>query len=339
MEIIKLSKDKFADFLASLSEGGQKLYAPQQVGESLRFAPVTDCSKVELGMANTTVPPKSIFFPQTETLYRYELGDTEMQQPQERDTGVVLGTRPCDARALVIVDNLFNWDLEDPYYNEQRDKNTIVGLACNNPCANCFCPSVGGDPASTEGLDVLMTELDDAYLLQPLTEKGQKLCQSVAAVTEQAAKGDQDTAEKLHQQAREQIARKIETEGIPENLPKLWENSLWQETANSCLGCGICTFLCPTCHCFDIQDEVEGIEGRRCRMWDSCMFKEYTLHASGHNPRPTRRERTRNRINHKYSYYVDKFDVIACVGCGRCINCCPVNIDILEILQQAKEAL
>ena len=337
MDILKLSKDKFADFLATLSE--QKLYAPQKVGESLRFAPVTESSKVELDMANTTVPPKSIFFPQTETLFNFELGDTEMQPPREVDTGIVLGARPCDARALVIVDNLFAWDVDDPYYQEQRAKNTVVGLACNKPCVNCFCLSVGGDPASTEGLDVLMTELEDAYLLQPLTEKGQTLCQSVAALTEQAEAGDQDKAKGLHQQAREQISRKIETEDIPEKLPALWDNALWQETADACLGCGICTFLCPTCHCFDIQDEVEGIEGRRCRMWDSCMFKEYTLHTSGHNPRPTRLERTRNRINHKYNYFVQKFDVIACVGCGRCINSCPVNIDIVDVLRQVKEAL
>lgn len=337
MDILKLGKDKFPDFLAALGE--QNLYAPQKVGESFRFAPVTDSSKIEFDIDNTTVPPKSIFFPQTETLYRFELGSTEVETPGEKKEGVVLGARPCDARALVIVDNLFTWDEDDPYYLEEREKNTVVGLACNKPCVNCFCLSVGGDPASTEGLDVLMTELDDAYLLQPLTDKGEKLCQSVTEITEKAAKADQDAAAGLHKQAREQIIRKIETEGITEKLPSLWENSLWQETAASCLGCGACTFLCPTCHCFDIQDEVEGIDGRRCRMWDSCMFREYTLHASGHNPRPTRRERTRNRITHKYNYFVQKFDVIACVGCGRCINSCPVNIDILEILRQVKEAL
>lgn len=336
MDIVKLRKDKFADFLASL--GGYKLFAPQKVGESIRFAPVTDAGKVELAMANTTVPPKSIFFPQTETLYRYALGSAEMHPPAEGEEGVVLGVRPCDARAQVIVDKLFSWDVDDPYYLERRKKIAVVGLACNNPCVNCFCLSVGGDPASTEGLDLLMTELDDAYLLQPLTEKGEKLSQAVAAVAEAAQKGELDEAEELHRQARQKINRKVETDGIPQKLPGLWEDALWQNTAASCLGCGICTFLCPTCHCFDIQDEVEGIDGRRCRMWDSCMFKEYTLHASGHNPRPTRRERTRNRINHKYNYYVQKFDVIACVGCGRCISFCPVNIDIVEILRQVKEA-
>ena len=113
---------------------------------------------------------------------------------------------------------------------------------------------------------------------------------------------------------------------------------MWERFSDRCLSCGICTFLCPTCHCFDIQDEMEGFDGRRARMWDTCMFSEYTLHTSGHNPRPTRKERTRNRISHKYSYFPEKFDVIACVGCGRCINYCPVNIDLLDILEDVKKA-
>ncbi len=74
-------------------------------------------------------------------------------------------------------------------------------------------------------------------------------------------------------------------------------------------------------------------------MWDTCMFEEYTLRTSDHNIRPARRERTRNRINHKYSYYVEKFSEIACVGCGLCTENCPVNIDILYIFSQVKEAL
>lgn len=336
MDIKKVRKEKFADFLATLAE--QKLYAPQKVGESLRFAPVTDSGKVELEMTNTTVPPKSVYFPQTETLYRYEMGNTQMQQPAMGGVDIVLGVRPCDARAQVILDDLYAWDYDDPYY-QQRRKAAVVGLACNKPCANCFCLSLGGDPASTQGLDLLMTDLGDAYLLQPLTKKGENILAAAGETAEAAAAGEQEAAVALHVQAREMITRKVETEGVAEKLPALWENSLWQETANSCLGCGICTFLCPTCHCFDIQDEVEGMEGRRCRMWDSCMFKEYTLHASGHNPRPTRRERTRNRVSHKYSYYVQKFGNTACVGCGRCINYCPVNIDLVEILRQVKEAL
>ncbi|MGI5822561.1 MAG: 4Fe-4S dicluster domain-containing protein [Dethiobacteria bacterium] len=337
MERMKIGKEKFGDFLAALDK---QLYAPQKVGETLRFVPITPEDKLDLEFSNTTVPPKSVLFPQTETLYRYELGKTDLNLPDEEAEKVLLGVRPCDARAMAIVDDLFSWDFNDPYYQGKREKTTVVGLACSDPEVNCFCTSVGGGPASTEGLDLLLTDLGEVYLLQPLTEKGNVLCQEAAGVLEQATEEDIASAEKLHQEAAGKIVRNIDTEGITEKLMGIWDSSLWQDLSRACLGCGTCTFLCPTCYCFDIQDEAEGLEGRRCRVWDSCMFAEYTLHASGHNPRPTVRERTRNRVNHKYSYFPTKFGKIACVGCGRCINLCPVNIDILNILAEViKEAI
>jgi ferredoxin len=335
---MKLSKDKFADFVVAISE--QTVYAPQKIGETTRFAPVAKGSKVNFTAANTTIPPKSVVFPQTETLLRFELGKTDLAVPVQEGKAVMLGVRPCDARAMAIVDNVFNWDVEDPYYLQKRTDLTLVGLACLECGINCFCTSVGGGPASKEGLDVLMTDLGEDYLLEVLTERGAALCQSAAGLFAEAVKEDQAAAEKLHAEAVNKIIRQNPDTGlIPAGLPRLWEHPLWSEVSESCLGCGICTYLCPTCHCFDIQDESEGCDSRRCRTWDSCMFSEYTLHASGHNPRPTRRERTRNRINHKYSYFVDKFNVIACVGCGRCINLCPVNIDILNVLAKVGEAL
>ncbi|MGI6308838.1 MAG: 4Fe-4S dicluster domain-containing protein [Dethiobacteria bacterium] len=337
MERMKIGKEKFGDFLTALDK---QLYAPQKVGETLRFVPVTPENKLDLEFSNTTVPPKSVLFPQVETLYQYELGKTDLNLPDGGEERVLVGVRPCDARAMAIVDNLFSWDIDDPYYLAKREKTTVIGLACSEPGMNCFCTSVGGGPASTEGLDLLLTDLGEVFLLQSLTEKGKRLCQEAEGTLEQATEEEVTSAEKLHQEAAGKIVRNIDTGGISEKLPELWDSSLWQDVSEACLGCGTCTFLCPTCHCFDIQDEAEGLEGRRCRVWDSCMFSEYTLHASGHNPRPTRRERTRNRVNHKYSYFVTKFERTACVGCGRCINLCPVNIDILNILAEViKEAI
>ena len=336
MDNMKLPKDKVGDFLTKL--GNEKVYAPQVVEGGSRFAPLSGKGSPDFSLSNTKVPAKSLFYPQTETLYRYNVGETDMGAPGGADEFIVMGIRPCDARSLAIVDKLFNWDPADPYYNERREKATLFGFACLEPCANCFCTSVGGGPASTEGLDALVTDLGDSYLIQVLTEKGDKVCKAAGDLLTKSADSDVQAATKIHNDAAGKIARGIESKDIPEKLPKLMENEVWKNVSDPCLGCGICTFLCPTCHCFDIQDEIEGMEGRRCRMWDSCMFKEYSVHTSGHNPRPTRRERTRNRINHKYSYYVDKFGVIACVGCGRCINLCPVNIDILNILSQVKEA-
>ena len=337
MDRMKLQKEKLKDFLDVLSK--QKLFAPVKEGETYSFAPVTADTEISLEYTNTTKPPKDVLFPQTESLFYYQYGDVNIDSKPEAEDRVVLGIRPCDAKAFNIVDNLFSWDEDDTLYLEKREKATLVGLSCLEPCVNCFCTSLNGGPASTEGLDVLMTDLGESFLLQPVTEKGDKLIQEAGDCLDNAEENDNKKAEELQQAAEQKISRKVEVEDIPEKLKELWESEIWQDISDACLGCGICTYLCPTCHCFDIQDEVEGFDGRRCRMWDSCMFEEYTLHASGHNPRSTRRERTRNRINHKYNYFVNRFGSIACVGCGRCTSYCPVNIDILNILNQVKEAL
>ncbi len=337
MSAMLLNKEKWPEFVGKLT--GKSLWAPQMDGDAMRFAPVADGEVPALDYNNTRVPPKQVLFPMTETMYSFELGDLEMNTPELSEEAVVLGLRPCDARAMDIVEKLFKWDIDDPYYVKRRELVTLVGLACAEPGLNCFCTSVGGGPASTEGLDLLMVDLGDNYLLEAVTDKGKALLEEAKELFEDASDEALSAKDKAVSEAEAKIKRTVDPEGVPEGLPGLWESPLWQSVSASCLGCGTCTYLCPTCHCFDIQDEVEGIEGRRCRMWDSCMFGEYTMHTSGHNPRPSRKERTRNRINHKYSYYVDKFDVIACVGCGRCINLCPVNIDIVEILRQVKEAL
>ncbi len=333
-----LNKDNWSEFVNNLASS-QKVWV-MAGEEAVEFAPLKEGVTEAEGVLNTTVPPKNVVFPQTETLFRFMYGQKEVEElPEEAEEMVVVGIRPCDARAMSIVDNLFSWDEDDTYYWDKREKTTLIGLACNEPEINCFCTSLEGSPASTEGLDVIMADLGDKYYLQGLTDKGKKVLEGVSGQLSDASDADKKAFQENVESAEKKIKRNIDTTGIPEGLPQLWDHELWQEVSNGCLGCGTCTYLCPTCHCFDIQDELEGYNGRRCRMWDSCMFSEYTLHASGHNPRPTRRERTRNRINHKYNYFVEKFDRIACVGCGRCINQCPVNIDIINILSKVKEAL
>lgn len=332
----KFAKDKLAEVIGSLE--GYQVLAPTAVGDVVRFKPVEDPAAVSIDYANSNVPPKELMFPETETLFKFKVGSTDIE-PEEPDVEakrLVFGIRPCDAMAYTIVDNLYSWDFPDPYYQKRRESTVLFGLACANPVANCFCPSLGGGPASEKGLDALMFDLGEAVYVKTLTDKGDEAAKAMGL--EAAGDAEKKAAEALEKEALAKIKRSIETEGIPEKLPSLYDHPFWEQFSDRCLSCGICTFLCPTCHCFDIQDESEAFSGRRARMWDTCMFSEYTLHTSGHNPRPTRKERTRNRISHKYSYFPEKFDVIACVGCGRCINYCPVNIDILDILEKSKQA-
>lgn len=337
MSLKLLKKENWPDLIEKLRD--KNLWVPDASNEAFSFVPLAAGETPDLDYCNTRVPPKNMLFPQTETMYRFQLGGTEIKLPPIGEELVVLGLRPCDGRAASILNKMFDDNIKDPYYAKRMEQVTFVGLACNTPDLNCFCTSVGGGPASTEGLDLLMVDLGENYLFEVVSPKGEALLEGLPELFVEADEKALAAKAEAESKAAEKINRFVDTEGVAQGLPTLWDDALWQNISAACLGCGTCTFLCPTCHCFDIQDETEGFSSRRCRMWDSCMFEEYTLHTSGHNPRPSRRERTRNRINHKYSYYVDNFDVIACVGCGRCINLCPVNIDIVEILRQVKEAL
>ncbi|MHB8894425.1 MAG: 4Fe-4S dicluster domain-containing protein [Candidatus Geothermincolia bacterium] len=332
----KFAKDKLAEAIGALED--YQVFAPTAVGDVVRFKAVEDPSAVSLDFPNSNVPPKELMFPETETLFKFRVGSTDIEPevPDAEAKRLVFGIRPCDALAYTIVDNLYNWDFPDPYYQKRREGTVLFGLACATPAANCFCPSMGGGPGSEKGLDALMFDLGEAYYVKTLTEKGDEAAKAMGL--DDAGDAEKKAAAAQEKEALAMIKRTLDTEGIPEKLPALYDHPFWEQFSDRCLSCGICTFLCPTCHCFDIQDESEAFNGRRARMWDTCMFSEYTLHTSGHNPRPTRKERTRNRISHKYSYFPEKFDVIACVGCGRCINYCPVNIDILDILEESKKA-
>jgi ferredoxin len=193
---------------------------------------------------------------------------------------------------------------------------------------------VGGGPFSEKGLDVLLYDLGDTFLAKTLTDKGLKFLEK--------AQGGKDADEKainfgkkLAADAVDKIEVKVTVDNLKEKSQlELFDAPFWDDVAFACINCGICTFLCPTCWCFDIQDEVIGKQGDRIRNWDSCMFPLFTLHGSGHNPRAKKVQRVRQRFMHKLKYYVDKYqNGVQCSGCGRCIRNCPVNIDIRQVFE------
>ncbi|MGM0653265.1 MAG: hypothetical protein ACQES4_10875 [Bacillota bacterium] len=177
-----INKEKWPDFIGKLA--GKDLWAPRESDEGLRFGPVAEGEVPELEYTNTRVPPKEAVFPQTETLFQFKIGEEGLEEPQLEQNLVLLGVRPCDARAMTIIDKLFSWDENDPYYLKRRENAVLVGLACNEPGLNCFCTSVGGGPVATEGLDLLMVDLGEKYLLEEVTEKGSALLEEVKDLLE-----------------------------------------------------------------------------------------------------------------------------------------------------------
>ena len=337
----KANVDKF------MEQVGQKcaVWGPRKEADKVKFGKVGNSGDMYLnGYRNTTMSPKNLFFPQSETMLSFKKSGEDANiykgvdgKPSEK---AVFGIRPCDAAAFALFDKIFKNDqFTDTYWFEKRDATTLIGLGCNEPCSTCFCTSVNSHPFDEKGLDVLASDLGDRYLLKILTEKGEKLLDGITSLDD-AKDADISEQEALSKKAADSITTNLGQERIEEkSVLELYNADCWSRIYESCLNCGTCTFVCPTCHCFDIQDELFRDGGVRIRNWDSCMSWLFTIHATGHNPRPSKKERVRQRFMHKFKYIPIKRDGdIGCVGCGRCVNLCPVNIDVRQVVQEMNAA-
>ena len=334
--------------------GKRRFYAPSREGT----VPQGTCelkenpAEITYRFFNVRLPLKEIFFPQTEVLYTFDFDEVaEVPVPDEQI--LVFGCRPCDARALAQLDAVFgpeNKGYTDPYYMKRREGSIVVSLACSAPCPTCFCTATGGAPAATAGADLIAHELEGRdggrLLIEAINEKGRAFLESHNELFSEAPDSlveDVRSADAAAEQAVRQandlgVDLGEEIAALKERMDPLFDDRRWEELTSSCIGCGACTYLCPTCHCFDIADESRMYEGRRIRTWDSCQFPLFTKHASGHNPRTNRKERLRQRFMHKFSYAVENMNEVLCVGCGRCIAACPVNLDIRDVIRSfAKE--
>lgn len=322
-----------------------KVYFPKKEKFGWELRTDNQLSEMPADYTYPIVPAKKIIFPQEEIFFEFE------QSPEnglklkeilpEEEMQIVFGVRPCDGRAVEAMDLVFGGTFLDPYYWRRRRQTILVGLACTVPPSdNCFCLSVEGSPFSEEGLDILLTDLGDRYFVKFLTEKGEKLLTEAPSLFQEATPEDRQLREKIHQEAEGKLKRHLaQSRELPEKIKAIFESSFWEEESLNCLRCGICTYLCPTCHCFDINDETKSLaplKGRRVRTWDTCQFPDFTMHSSGHNPRPDRASRLRQRLSHKFLYFVQLYNRFQCVGCGRCITLCPVGIDIIEVLTRAR---
>ena len=334
MEKRVIRKETLAGIVGELA-GKMRVCAPMKAEDEVLFRVLEAGEKPLIEFANAKNAPKNFLFPRTETLLKFtRTGKGMVFAGDQKDGGETLlfGVRPCDARSFTLLDMLFDQEkYRDPYYLDKREKTTVVALGCvRPPYTTCFCTSVGGAPLSSEGVDILLTDLGETYLAEFLTPKGEALREAFGGTP--AGEAEEKQKETIATKAAEAISSRIPAREIKPILDARFEDPFWNTLHQKCLACGTCPSLCPTCHCFDISDEVKRADGIRIRNWDSCMFPMFTKETSGHNPRPSQKERWRQRVMHKFRYYVDNFGAIACVGCGRCVMACPVNLDIRKIV-------
>lgn len=323
-----LPKENLNQLLSKLSQSAV-VYVPKDVAGQIKFAPFVSNDPIRLDATNSLMPPKDLLFPQCQNMYHYGVdSNNEMfiDPIIESSEQVIFGIRPCDMRSIECLDDVFlTKGFVDEYYQAKRDKLLTVALGCTNPAQTCFCESMGLDPNAAPAADIFLREDEQSYAVYPQTEKGNTALEAWEEFLEEG----EVAAVEAH------CTLRVDATHVKEQLDALSESDeLWNAMSIKCLNCGTCTFLCPTCYCFDISQENKYKEGVRFRCWDSCMFSEYTEMAGGHNPRPTKRDRVRNRFMHKLNYFKDRYGKKLCVGCGRCVEKCPVNLDITVLIDK-----
>nr|MDO8119173.1 4Fe-4S dicluster domain-containing protein [Candidatus Sigynarchaeota archaeon] len=271
-------------------------------------------------------------------LFEYEIDgkDITVKPSAELDgkKNIVFGIRPCDAKSFTLLGNFFDFGtFKDDLFQKKREMTVLVGIGCNEPRSTCFCTSVDGAPHDARDVDVFLVDLGNRYLIKTVTDQGAGILHDITWLGD-ASKADLILARELAEKARRAIKETVDLSHVAKILDDNFYNEIWDEISATCLGCGACSYFCPTCHCFDVIDENDysNKKGRRMRVWDTCQSSLFTLHTSGHNPRVGQKERCRQRTAHKFCYYPENYNLAGCVGCGRCIMVCPVNNDIREII-------
>ena len=316
---------------------------PGVAAEQVDYAVLDGYRRLALGEAMPNLSLKSFFLPQNEALlcWRQHGGTVDVQAaPAEHAPRLVLGAKPCDAAALEVVDKVMNWGCADELWNGRRAATTIFALACPVEDDSCFCTAVGAAPDGTRGTDGLLTPVEGGYLVSVTTDKGRAFldahADSFAALDGIAdAQNLRAQAETFRAEAHARVAANltIDPTSVREWIETHYDDPLLTALGVRCNGCGACSSVCPTCHCFDIVDEPEGVGGgTRRRCWDTCQTGKFTAHASGHNPREDQNVRFRQRINHKFAIYPLRFGEVLCTGCGRCTRACHAGQDLVEIL-------
>lgn len=334
MKILKKSNLETA--LNKLNEKNQ-VFVPMQKGSQSgyftwgSFNPGQD--QLMLDELNVYQSPKNVVLPQTEKMYSIKSGGMEIKIDQtfeDHHPTVIFGARGCDVKGILAMDDVFlTRGYEDSFYKARRSSNTIIANACYEPGANCFCHAMEVNSVEPAGADVIIRDTGDSYIWEIKSEKGETVTALIKDLLE-----DQDV--KLPEARPFTLA--VDYSGVAEKLKEMFDHPLWDKISEPCINCGMCTYVCPSCYCFDIQVKMWGEEGYRFRTWDSCMFEEYTREAGGGNPRGASKERFRQRFLHKLQFFKERYGTPLCTGCGRCMIVCPTDINIVRIIEAVKEA-
>jgi len=330
-----------------ISEEGLKLLLEELVSSKTVIAPVEadgyfdfktlrHAGEASLNYSNTRLPPKRFFLPQREVVFKHGPGAGFSQEPGYGFEAVLFGVRPCDASALSILDSiLLKPPNPNPFYESRRRSITVVSLSCTRPMEECFCNVFETGPIRGSGEDLTLTRIGGGFLVEARSSKGWVLVNGFESLFRNADVEHMQEYSELSRRLTEEMGSRVKA--VKERLVRLEETldeGFFQQAAQRCVECSLCSFACPVCYCFDTEDYFEKNCYFRAKGWDTCLSQSFTRMASGLDPRASRVDRFCHRFCHKLSRIPLAFNAYGCVGCGRCVSLCPAGIDIREVLRR-----
>lgn len=337
--MFKIAKSKLPELLKAIA-AQQELFLPVNNNGQVNFAAWFEGCNADIETLKTVKSPKDMFFPQSETLYTVKKEQHKLSvEPQALadQNFVAFGMKACDIQGIKVLDKVFLAEPVDTFYRARREHGTIVALACHEPEESCFCKVFGVDCAEPDA-DVVMWNANDTLYWKAVTDKGTALTEALSSVLENADAADEKAVETEQENIRAIVEKlpytNLSLEGWNGNVTEEKFNSpVWEKLYKPCLACGTCTFVCPTCQCYDIKDYDTGHGIQRYRCWDSCMYSDFTMMAHGNN-RTSQMQRFRQRFMHKLVYFPANNDgMYSCVGCGRCVEKCPSSLNIVKVIK------
>jgi formate hydrogenlyase subunit 6/NADH:ubiquinone oxidoreductase subunit I len=333
MKILKIGKQDLDLFVSVLPAFGE-LYAPVRRGTGFAFDRPASWSEVQMDYPRTILPPRKLLLPPREVLFRFDpQGGFKDLLAEASTPRVLFGVHAYDIFGLNILDRVFGEGrFVDPYYVARRRHTTVVGVDFT-PDALHFAGSMNADFVDT-GFDLFLSDLGDDYLVLVGSARGDDIVLMSGSLLGQPTHADFEEYKRRSAARRAAYRTRVELGDLPEILEMEYYSEVWERLGERCLSCGACSLVCPTCYCFDINDEVApgGRAGARVRTWDSCLFKTHALVAGGENFRHSRASRVKFRFYHKQRGFVAEYGRPSCVGCGRCAAACPAGIDIVSVI-------
>jgi ferredoxin len=280
------------------------------------------------------LPFKKYFFPPEQETFSADKKGKISAAKAPANEFVLWGLRQPALEALAYLDEIMGNASEDFFYWQKRNKATVIGFAGGEAGA-----APGGDLVF-QGVHIVGGQPDEKiYKVFENTKKGKNIILKNKDFFEEineneikveSVKGDEnDWSKSMRGLLADSESLKDAVEWSQKDHP------IWEELRGRCLGCGICTYVCPLCHCFSNEDRID-LEDKcsRCRKWDACTLPGFAQISGGYNFRPTIKERYFNWFYHKFVRAYLEYGKPQCVGCGRCKKYCPAQIDIQEVLKK-----